>query len=100
MPSGEREAILTDGSRVGAWRTSRVEGRNVLVALSVAVLVAIAVSGCTSGIKLRNPQTGETATCGPYHVAPNMGFTPQMAMERERQCLDDFYRQGFVRAPN
>src|SRR5712692_357883 len=74
VPSRERQAILTDGSRVGAWRTSRVEGVKVLVSLSVAALVAIGVSGCTSGIKLRNPQTGETATCGPYHVAPNMGF--------------------------
>lgn len=60
----------------------------------------LAALGCTSGIKLRNSQTGQTATCGPYHVAPNMGFTAQMAMERERQCLEDFGRQGFIRVPD
>lgn len=64
------------------------------------VLLVIGIVGCTSGIKLRNPKTGETATCGPYHIAPNMGFTPEMAMNREQQCLADFYRQGFVRVPN
>jgi hypothetical protein len=71
-----------------------------IVATMLCCVLALATSGCTSGIKLRNPQTGQTATCGPYHVAPNMGFTPQMAMERERQCLEDFGRQGFIRVPD
>jgi hypothetical protein len=79
--------------------TAMARWRCIVVAL-VCCFIAFTFSACTSGIKLRNPQTGQTATCGPYHIAPNMGFTPQMAMERERQCLEDFGRQGFIRVPD
>jgi hypothetical protein len=55
------------------------------------------VGGCTSGIKLRNPQTGQVAECGPYQIE-GLG-QPASVAQREARCLDDYQRQGFVRAP-
>lgn len=55
----------------------------------------LAVSGCTDAIRLTNPATGQTATCGPYPI----GVMVQ-ASSREARCLQDFKEQGFVRAAN
>lgn len=59
----------------------------------VFILAALLLlAGCTSAVVMRNPTTGETAKCGPY---TDTWTTP----ERERQCIQDYQRQGFERAP-
>ena len=64
---------------------------------TLAVLaLAAALAGCTTAVKLRNPATGATASCGPYYV--DSGFSNAQA-ERESRCISDFQRQGFERVP-
>jgi hypothetical protein len=63
--------------------------------MGILVLCA-AVSACTDSVKLKNPTTGETAQCGPYQLE-GMG-QPASVATREARCLDDYQRQGFVRA--
>jgi hypothetical protein len=62
------------------------------------VVLMLTLAACTSGIRLRNPQTGDTASCGPY-MLEGLG-QPASVGERESRCLDDFRRQGFVRVPD
>jgi uncharacterized protein YceK len=59
--------------------------------LFAIVVICLVMSSCTSAVKLRNPTTGETAKCGPYFA---VGI-----IDRD-QCLKDYERQGFVRAPD
>ena len=61
------------------------------------LLVALLVAACGTTVDLRNPETGQTATCGPYKTA-GIGGGPGAALLMD--CIDDFERQGFVRIPN
>jgi len=54
----------------------------------------LVLCACTAPIKMRNAATGQVATCGPYKET-GLG-TP----EREAQCISDFQRQGYERAPD
>lgn len=63
----------------------------------IAVLLVL-VTGCTSAVTLRHPATGAIAKCGPYTMALGIGSV-YTAMERERQCVSDYQRQGYERAP-
>ena len=61
-------------------------------------LCSVVLSGCTSrAIIMRDPKTGQTADCGSrselwlWDVTSNPG--------RERSCVNDYQRQGWVRAP-
>jgi hypothetical protein len=65
----------------------------------VAPLLAMAVvlMGCTEPVTMRNKATGEVATCGPYK---NGIVTGAWAAQREAQCISDYQRQGYERAPN
>lgn len=65
-----------------------------LIWVSVLVLAA-ALSGCTSAITMRNPATGQVAKCGPYAM-PN-GIVAAASTFREQACVSDFQRQGYVR---
>jgi uncharacterized protein YceK len=67
------------------------------VKVLVLAIAALVLSGCTDVVKLRNPTTGETAQCGPYQLE-GLG-QPASVAQREARCLDDYQRQGFVRAP-
>jgi hypothetical protein len=58
--------------------------------------IGLALVGCTESIKMRNPKTGEIATCGPY---PSTGIPSLNTPARESQCISDYQRQGFERAP-
>lgn len=58
----------------------------------ISLLVLGLLAGCTSPVKMRNSVTGQVAECGPY---ANTWTTP----ERESQCIRDYQRQGFERAP-
>ena len=61
------------------------------------VFLWLMLTGCTSTVVLRHPQTGQTAKCGPYY---SFGLYYFMATERERTCVQDFQRQGFERVPD
>jgi len=62
-----------------------------------ALVSFFALAACTtSAISLRNPSTGQTAKCGPY-LLDGLGSNSQAL--RESKCVDDYQRQGFVRAP-
>jgi hypothetical protein len=65
----------------------------------VGLLLIALLAACTSSIKLQHPTPGQVAQCGPYHIAPNVGFGMSRAVERENRCLDDYQRQGFERVP-
>jgi hypothetical protein len=54
--------------------------------------LCLALAGCTGAIRMVNARTGQTATCGPFADSIN---TPA----RESQCIGDYQRQGFERAP-
>jgi len=64
----------------------------------VPILPIIALSACntTQAIYLRNPQTGETASCGPYNYDP---VTADVVLNREARCISDYQRQGYERMP-
>jgi len=51
----------------------------------------------TAPIAMQNPQTGQTATCGPYPAGGTTGMNTAM---REAQCIQDFKEQGFLRVAN
>ena len=51
------------------------------------------IAACGSAVKLRNPQTGETASCGPYWI----DSLNDSQAQRESRCISDFQRQGFQR---
>ena len=62
----------------------------------VSAALVLALTACTSAVALRHPATGAVATCGPYYTVGLYAFA---ASERERQCTQDYQRQGYQRAP-
>lgn len=60
------------------------------------LLVGLVLAGCTQGITMRHPD-GRTAECG--GMAFHAPALQQAAPERERQCINNFKQQGFVRMP-
>lgn len=53
--------------------------------------------GCsTEAVYLKHPN-GSVVQCGPYDTT--VAGHEVMAAMRERSCLDDYQRQGFVRVP-
>jgi hypothetical protein len=61
------------------------------IAFSLALTAAL--TGCTEAITMRNKATGDVVTCGPYEHADRFSAV------REAQCISDYQRQGFERAP-
>lgn len=72
-------------------------GRGQVRMLVCAAAVAFVLAACSSAIKLRNPATGETATCGPYMLD---SLASDSQAQREARCLSDYQRQGFQRVPD
>lgn len=63
--------------------------------------VVLVLAGCTSGIAMRNPATGQTAYCESYSKFGMVGAMNSTANEMHQQkCIDDFARQGYVRISN
>ena len=60
------------------------------------ILLAATVAGCahTQAVELKNRQTGETVTCGPYPAPPLRASANVM---QQNQCVQDFETQGFER---
>jgi hypothetical protein len=60
----------------------------------------VLVAGCmTDSVVLVHPQTQMAAQCGPYYFtgASSGLFSKAAAMERERDCISDYQRQGYER---
>ena len=57
------------------------------------LLLPFVISGCTETVRMHHPD-GRLATCGSYPI----GVMVQGA-QRERACIDDYARQGFLRMP-
>ena len=55
------------------------------------VVAAVLVSGCATDVVMRNPRTGETATC----KASLAGFNP---WSQQAACIGEHIAGGWVRA--
>jgi len=67
-----------------------------LILMGVLVLMA----GCmTNSVMLVHPQSQKAAQCGPHYFtgASSGVFSKAAAMERERDCISDYERQGYER---
>ena len=62
---------------------------------ALPLLLAIAACSFTEPVLMRHPD-GRVATCGPYD---NRGMQSAAAALRESQCISDYQRQGYERAP-
>lgn len=61
------------------------------------LLVLLALAGCAMPaptIHLRNPQTGQVASCGGDDMRRVSDYA---IVAREQQCLADYQRQGYER---
>lgn len=64
---------------------------NSVVFMLVGVLTI--VMGCQSdSVRLRHPQTGEIAQCGPYG-----SYSSQTAAKERDRCIRDYQEQGYQR---
>jgi hypothetical protein len=69
----------------------------LIVAMLVALLALLAGCASTTPVIMRHPD-GRTAQCGPYSL---VGIVNQIqARDRERDCIGDYQRQGYERAPH
>ena len=59
----------------------------------ILLLLPLLLTACTADVTMRHPD-GRVASCGGYPI----GIMVQGA-NRERGCIDDYARQGFLRAP-
>lgn len=64
----------------------------------MVVALALTMAGCmTGGAMMQHPGTGQTHECGRYVLGSPL---LSMSMERrERDCIEDFRKQGFERQP-
>ena len=83
-------SVHTDSTQPG------VAGYRVHMARVIAIMVAAAaLSACASyEAQMRNPQTGETVTCGPF--TNTVGNSHVSALQLEF-CIDDYQERGFER---
>ena len=71
--------------------------RAIIIALAVAPLM---LAACAEDVRLRNPSTGEVATCkGGYYSRGLIGMANETEKQLQMRCLDDFQRQGYQRVP-
>ena len=60
------------------------------------VLISIALAACQSdAVRLRNPQTGEIAQCGPYGQ-----MSSKTAAATREQCVNEYQQKGYQRVTN
>jgi len=67
-----------------------------LLGLALSGLALMLLTGCSSVVTLKHPQTGAVAKCGPYFYGA--AYAEAVAL-REATCVKDFQRQGFERVP-
>jgi hypothetical protein len=72
-----------------------------MIGLRVGVLAIVIISPvlvrCTAPVTLKSVSTGQIAQCGPYPSDIMGGGNAQA--QRERECIQDFQRQGYERMP-
>jgi len=57
------------------------------------VLISTALTACQSdNVRLRNPQTGEIAQCGPYGQ-----MSSKTAAATREQCINEYQLKGYQR---
>lgn len=56
----------------------------------------LTLAGCTEAIQMRNPATGQVATCGNHSLAFPIYAT--IASTHDHECVQDYKDQGYVRA--
>jgi hypothetical protein len=64
--------------------------------LIIATSLLLSACTTTAPVYLRHPQTGQSASCGPYNSDP---VTANVAASREARCITDYQRQGYERVP-
>jgi len=62
----------------------------------LASTLLVAACSQTEPVYMKNPVTGQSATCGPYK---NNDLNATAAAIHEKQCIEDYKEQGFVRVP-
>lgn len=67
-----------------------------LFLFGLAAVVLAALAGCTQSLIMQHPD-GRTAECG--HYSTHSAASTFRAADRERQCVEDFRKQGFERQP-
>lgn len=60
----------------------------------IFLTLALLVVACTKAVVLVNPETGQMVQCGPYSTS---AFVANANALRERQCIEDYKEQGYVR---
>ena len=66
----------------------------LLILIGILTLVA----GCeTDPVFLRHPQTGKKVQCGGPYPSEGDAASAQAATIRERDCIEDYQRQGYER---
>jgi hypothetical protein len=64
---------------------------NIGICMFVGLLTTVA--GCQSdSVRLRHPQTGQIAQCGPYGT-----YSSQTAAKERERCIGDYQEQGYQR---
>jgi hypothetical protein len=61
-----------------------------------AIAACLALGGCTEAIQMRNPSTGQVATCGNHPLAFPIYAT--IAATHDHECVQDYKDLGYVRA--
>ena len=86
-------------------RQNRSTWKDIVISRFVArfaLLWSVVVVGCSGSqanyqtIYLRNSATGQVVACGPYKTTETGGAATASV---ERNCIDDYQRQGFVQVP-
>ncbi len=67
-----------------------------------ATLAGLLLVGCASveAAYLKHPQTGQVVQCGPYTYVILRAFDGPALAARQRQCIEDYKEQRFVRVPS
>jgi len=63
------------------------------------LFLSVVVSGCAVGdvVYMKNKTTGKTVKCGGHLTFGNIPAGNELNLQKQRYCMDDFRRQGYVR---
>jgi hypothetical protein len=91
----------TSWKKSGAWcdyDKSLFKGPEVKAMKILLVCLILAASACATGddITLRNPISGQITKCPGYSTAPALA---SHAQAQQRNCVQDYQRQGYERVP-
>lgn len=67
----------------------------MLAALSTLALsgTLVVLTGCTGPVILRHPETGKTVQCS----SDDTERSADVAYQRQRDCIEEYQRQGYKR---